>query len=211
MSPSQRYSKLAPNRRQALLAAATREFALRGYEGASLAAIAQAAGFTKGSLYYYFADKADLFAEVLGEAIAGAGLGLDPASLTREGFWSALERFSQSFLDEVERRPEILGLGRAYYGLSAADREAPAISAQWGRLRRWMVDVATRGQALGVVRRDLPVALVAEVCLGIGAAVDAWTVSHLDAFPPEALATLNAKVIEMFRLVSLPPGAQEEP
>lgn len=211
MSPTQRYSKLAPDRRQSLLAAATREFGLRGYEGASLAAIAEAAGFTKGSLYYYFADKADLFAEVLAEAIAGAGPSLDPVTLAADGFWSALERFSESFLAAAERRPEILALGRAYYGLSAADREAPAIAAQWGRLRRWLVDVATRGQAVGVVRRDLPAELVAEICLAIGAAIDTWTVTHLDAFTPEELAALNAKVIEMFRRVTLPVGAEEKP
>lgn len=183
---------------------------MRGYDGASLLAISEAAGISKGSLYYYFADKADLFAEVLAGTVAGAGPILDPATLTGDGFWGELERFSETFFAEVERHPELLGLARAYYGLSAADREAPAIAAQWDRVRHWLVDVATRGQALGVVRRDLPVDLIAEVCLAIGAAVDTWTVSHLDALPPEALATLNSKLIEMFRLVSLPPGAEEK-
>lgn len=183
---------------------------MRGYDGASLAAISEGAGFSKGSLYYYFADKADLFAEVLAGTVQGSGLVLDPAALTREGFWGELQRFSESFFAEVERRPELLGVARAYYGLSAADREAPAIAAQWGRLRRWLVNVVTRGQALGVVRRDLPVELTAEICLAIGGAVDAWTVTHLDALPPEELVTLNAKVFEMFRLVTLPPGAEEK-
>jgi AcrR family transcriptional regulator len=47
------------------LAAAGRVFRELGYAGASLDAIAEAAGFSKGAVYSHFASKADLFLSLL--------------------------------------------------------------------------------------------------------------------------------------------------
>jgi AcrR family transcriptional regulator len=61
---------LTPERRRELtrrhlLDAAAAEFALKGFHGASLDAVAKAAGFTKGAVYSNFENKADLFLAVL--------------------------------------------------------------------------------------------------------------------------------------------------
>ena len=58
--------KLTPARRReltraALLDAAASVFAQRGFEGASLDEIAEAAGFTRGAIYKNFDGKEDLF------------------------------------------------------------------------------------------------------------------------------------------------------
>lgn len=47
--------------RAALIASARHVFATRGFEGASLDEIADAAGYTRGAIYRHFADKEDLF------------------------------------------------------------------------------------------------------------------------------------------------------
>jgi AcrR family transcriptional regulator len=44
----------------AVLAAAGRVFAERGYEGATMADVARAAGFSKAGVYHYFSSKEDL-------------------------------------------------------------------------------------------------------------------------------------------------------
>src|SRR4051794_36021680 len=54
----------AVDRRVLVLDAAAAEFAARGYAGASLRAIAAAAGVTTPVLYDHFASKAELYAEV---------------------------------------------------------------------------------------------------------------------------------------------------
>jgi AcrR family transcriptional regulator len=53
--------------REQLLTAASRVFARRGYHGASISEIAAEAGFSKGALYWNFANKEDLFFALLDE------------------------------------------------------------------------------------------------------------------------------------------------
>ena len=51
--------------REEVLAAAARVFAKRGFHATSLDAIAEEAGFSRGAVYYNFADKEELFLELL--------------------------------------------------------------------------------------------------------------------------------------------------
>jgi AcrR family transcriptional regulator len=96
--------------RAALIGAAYRLFAERGYAAVSADEIVQAAGVTRGALYHHFEDKRDLFravfeelersfTEELASAVEASG---DPAS----GLTVGLARF----LDMCER-PEVLRLG----------------------------------------------------------------------------------------------------
>ena len=57
--------KRADVSRQQILAVAATLFCARGYAGTSLRDIAAAAGMKAGSLYYHFASKEELTAEVL--------------------------------------------------------------------------------------------------------------------------------------------------
>jgi AcrR family transcriptional regulator len=66
---------LTPDRRRELtrrhlLDAAAAEFARQGFHGASLDAVAAAAGFTKGAVYSNFSSKADLFLAVIDDRMA---------------------------------------------------------------------------------------------------------------------------------------------
>src|SRR6476619_3294535 len=63
-----RAEQVARNRAD-LLAAAGQVFRELGYSGASLDAIADAAGFSKGAVYSHFTSKADLFLSLLEDRI----------------------------------------------------------------------------------------------------------------------------------------------
>src|SRR6187551_2232822 len=54
--------------RQKILDAALKQFAHRGYSGASVQAIVDSARVTKPTLYYYFANKAALYEALVGSA-----------------------------------------------------------------------------------------------------------------------------------------------
>lgn len=67
---------LKPELRARLLAAAEQAFAEAGYQGATMAQIADRAGVSTGNVYRYFANKDALFYEVLSPAFADGFLRL---------------------------------------------------------------------------------------------------------------------------------------
>lgn len=59
--PTTTWDRLPDAKRSAVLEAAEAEFARHGYGGASMNVISRDAGVSKGSLFQYFTDKADLY------------------------------------------------------------------------------------------------------------------------------------------------------
>jgi AcrR family transcriptional regulator len=173
--PRPRFRKTDPARQAAILAAAAKEFAQVGYEGASLNRILAAAGLSKGAFYYYFDDKADLACTVLLWAYRDIFAMFDRADLPdrARAFWAAIHRLTHDSLERLERVPysnQLMSrLGHAYVNdpqLAARMRKvvARATSAQ--------VAIWKRGQALGAVRADLS----PETLIGIGQGIkDALT------------------------------------
>lgn len=164
--PRPRFQKLNPARQRALLDAAAQELATKGYEGASMNAILEAAGFSKGSFYYYFDDKADLVAEVLLEAYAPVLAVIEePTPTTVAEFWDEVHRLQRRSLDVMEASPRTFQLitrtGTALLTEPAlAQRLLPMITEAREKVRAvWL-----QGQQLGAVRDDLTVdALMAMV------------------------------------------------
>src|ERR687893_1318670 len=64
-TPPQRKRLSAEDRRAAILDAALETFARRGYNGASIDEIAQAAGISKALIYEHFPSKKDLHVSLL--------------------------------------------------------------------------------------------------------------------------------------------------
>src|SRR6266496_6522087 len=65
MATRLRRVEMVERNREAVLAAARRVFIDKGYAGATLEAIAEEAGFSKGVMYSQFQSKADLFLTLL--------------------------------------------------------------------------------------------------------------------------------------------------
>jgi AcrR family transcriptional regulator len=79
---ARRRSPRGENRRAAILAAATDEFAIHGYHGASIAAVAEKAGITQSGLLHHFPSKEALLDAVVqrrfaedAEMVDGLGVG----------------------------------------------------------------------------------------------------------------------------------------
>src|SRR5258708_19713868 len=65
MATRLRRAQMVERNREAVLSAARRVFINKGYAGATLEAIAEEAGFSKGVMYSQFESKADRFLTVL--------------------------------------------------------------------------------------------------------------------------------------------------
>jgi TetR/AcrR family transcriptional regulator len=93
--------------KDAILAAARREFAARGFAGARVENIARAAGCNKAMLFYYFSSKEKLYravlAKALGEIFAELS-GVVHAELTPESF---LEKFPEIYIRFLARNPDL--------------------------------------------------------------------------------------------------------
>jgi AcrR family transcriptional regulator len=162
-----RFHRLARARQDTILQAAAKEFAQVGYEGASVNRILHAARLSKGAFYYYFDDKADLACTVLLWAYRDIFAMFDRAGVPRDGrtFWDAIHRLTHDSLELLGRVPyasQLMSrLGHAYVSDPAlADRMRLVASNATGA----QVAIWKRGQALGVVRKDLS----AETLIGIG-------------------------------------------
>ena len=68
--PSPRWQRRSEDRPAEICAAALEVFAERGFAAAKLDDIARRAGVSKGTLYLYFEDKADLFRAVIRDTVA---------------------------------------------------------------------------------------------------------------------------------------------
>lgn len=96
--------------RAGILAAATDEFAERGFEGARLDAIAQRTSTTRAMIYYYFGDREALYLAVLEQAyraVREAERALDISALAPE---AALRRLVEFTFDYMQQHPRFVAL-----------------------------------------------------------------------------------------------------
>ncbi len=91
-----------PIERSRLLSLAAEAFAARGYAGASMSHIAEAAGLRKASLFHHFSSKEQLYLEVLGEIVADLAQVVSEAGALPESF--------------LERLDQMGGLAVTYFG-----------------------------------------------------------------------------------------------
>src|SRR5262245_10319307 len=91
--------------RERLFAAATREFAARGFAGASVDRIAAAARLNKAMIYYHFKSKAELYRDILREMFAAVGARVAAVAGSSASPEDKLRAFVDAFATEAEARP----------------------------------------------------------------------------------------------------------
>ncbi len=193
-----RFGRLPPEKQEAILAAAAHEFAERGYEAASLNRIIERAGSSKGSLYYYFDDKADLLRTVVERALAQTLAEIEYPKLeelTAASYWERLRAAVLATLPQMDEDSWHMRIMRGFYRLSeeAAAREALAEVVEANRaLTRAFLE---RGRELGVIRTDLPTDLLIEIYMGADEAGDRWLLRHWSTLgESEKLALFEARM-----------------
>jgi AcrR family transcriptional regulator len=107
----------------ALIEAARALFVSKGYGDTSTPEIALAAGITRGALYHHFADKRDLFRQVLAREAMAVAADIEAATPERLGPREALLQGSEAYLDAmtVPGRTRLLLIdGPAVLGMAEA-------------------------------------------------------------------------------------------
>jgi AcrR family transcriptional regulator len=161
--------------RDQLLAAAARVFAERGFHATSLEAIGEDAGFSRGAVYYNFADKEELFLELLDRRCAERAQDLREAFAGTDGDVAATSRQAQSAaqqaLDAMTGDPEWRALYLEFLAHAARDaafrrRFARRTDEMRGALEEIVVERAGPvADVLGMTPQQLAVVVDA---LGVG-------------------------------------------
>jgi TetR/AcrR family transcriptional regulator len=88
-----------------LLDAAAREFAARGFAGASVDRIAAAARLNKAMIYYHFTSKAGLYRDILRDMFAAVGARVAAVAGSSASPEEKVRQFVEAFATEAEARP----------------------------------------------------------------------------------------------------------
>jgi len=201
--PRPRFAKLPASKRHRILEAAALEFAELGYSGASLNRIIDAAGISKGATYYYFDDKADLFAAVVQHGCQAfePDEPRDLATLERDTFWPTLRSLYDGMLEQARRQPWLVAVGKLIYGRPPSEELSAMMADEFGRVRELLADLIGRGQSLGVVRADVPAELLVTVLMAVLEAADRWVVEHPQTLEAGASDPIGALFGMLRRLV----------
>ena len=200
-------TKMKPERRSALFAAATREFTEHGFEQASLNRIISGVGMSKSSFYHYFANKTELFEQILHQTLAPfAALlqGFSPESLSRDDFWPAILRTAQSSSALFAGHPEVFAVGRMFH------RNLPEPNGICAGMMDVPMALVTRllehGKVIGTIRNDLPTSLLLESAIALGMAVDRWAIEHIETYTKAEFDGFHKQIIDMFIRMLAPEG-----
>ncbi len=201
-----RFAKLPPEQQQAIVRAARDEFAGRGFHEASLNRVIEAAGISKGSMYYYFDGKEDLYVYIvqtdLEQLFARLGPFPVPDAGDADAFWSTLEVYYLRLMAALTATPHLAALIRGLLAGTATPVIAQAQSDLTEAVLPWLQQALAHGQRVGAVRTDLPSDLLITVVMGMGQAMDIWLMTR----QPDAddLPRMISVLMEMMRRVARP-------
>jgi len=196
---------MKPERRETLFAAATHEFTELGFEQASLNRIIGEVGMSKSSFYHYFANKTELFQQILAQTLAPLAVianAFQPETLTKDTFWPAILSAFEASGELFVSQPEIFNVGRMFHrnlnepsGICTDMMAAPLALAS---------RLLEHGKVIGTIRNDLPTSLLIEAAMGMGMAIDRWAIEHIETYSKPEFNAFNAKAMGMFIKILAP-------
>jgi AcrR family transcriptional regulator len=189
--------------RELVLAAAARVFAKRGFHATSLDAIAEEAGYSRGAVYYNFADKEELFLELLDRRCAKRAQDLrrvfadtpedDVAATSRQAQLAA-----QNALDAMTGDPEWRAL---YFEFLAHAARDPAFRRRFARrsqeMRGALEDVVVERTETVIDALGIEPAQLAVVIDALGTGLWAHHLLHGPrAVPPDLFSKALALIVD---------------
>ena len=176
---------LDPERETRLIAAAANAFTDVGYELASLNHIIAKAGMSKSSYYHYFPDKQRLHDHVvltLRERFT-AGLRLpDLERLDAESYRGAITEVFATLAGTMTADAQTRLLVRMFIHPLAARGPSGQLTVLRADVAAWVDRAVAVGRRVGVLRQDIPSALITDLALGILAVLATWVPDHPTAY-----------------------------
>jgi len=176
--------------RAAILAAASRQFARRGYNRASLRAIAADAGVDQKLIAYFFGSKQQLF-------IAAVGLPLNPAEVLPEilaGDSATLGERLEALLVEVLSRPALHERLTGVIRAAASEPEVARMMREFLNKEVFIPVARTLGNEDAAFRLNL----IGTQIVGLMMARYVIEIEPLASLPPERVAAAVAPTLQRY-------------
>ena len=173
--PNVRSRKLNQGKWDRITHAALKEFTCYGYKDASFNRIIRQSGLSKGTMYYYFDSKEDLYRTVI-DSILEKLPPLKPSNHTAEkpdDFWLECSTYVEWLFESYKSHRYVAQLIRNVLSDPVGCKNSP-LSTVVSSIHAWLEDLLVNGQICGAVRRDLPLELLIDLSWGIWRIVGIW-------------------------------------
>ncbi len=202
--PTKRFDNIDPSRKKKILDAARSEFIRSGYEGTSLNDIIREAEISKGSLYYYFEDKVDLYITVLKQVMGEIEqrLGGFTSDEFSDDFWADIENYIKKTIQFSLENPDVIRLARGLKVVLATDPTNEFLKEFSDSGKAFTADIIKHGQDMGEVRSDIPFEMLTAIIYNLGETMDYWVFDHWETFTQEELKKIHIIYTDMFRRIA---------
>jgi len=156
---------------------------------------------SKSSFYHYFANKTELFQQILEQSLAPFAellTAVDLDDLTAESFWPSFMGAGQDAAGTFMENPQIILLGRMFWKSRENIKEQGLTSDFLKIVQEYISAFLKRGQELGVVRDDLPVPFLINSVMGLGMSMDQWVLENFHTIPQDEFESFNHQAMDMF-------------
>ncbi|CAN5726921.1 hypothetical protein BH09MYX1_BH09MYX1_28820 [soil metagenome] len=185
------------NRRDHILAAATRLFAERGYEGASMSDLAERVGLRKASLFHHLASKDKLREAVLERLVAGVGAAIAVAASAEGSFEVRLDTLTAALVRVLATHPYAARV-ILREGMEWTSVETGAIPVAVQSVLGAAVEFVAAGQREGAFRSGDPAHMIVSLIgLHFMPFVIGGVVERLGGIQPFAESYVEARVAAM--------------
>lgn len=201
--PLARYESIDESLKKRILDVSKQEFSTHGYEQASYNKIIQNIGISKGSMYYYFENKEDLFITCfIDETRLSQNLSLrsEVAAFSqiedKERYWSSLEElFAKRWVNSL-RHPLLMSLVRQLTSLGMDHPIVCKLSAEIEGLSEYgeLMKILGHGKLVEAIRDDVPL----KVLIRMSEEHKVWLLQELQNGSLDESQVVE-KFFEMFR------------
>ena len=161
--PLTRYESIDESLKTRILDVSKEEFGAHGYEGASYNKIIQKIGISKGSMYYYFENKEDLFLTCfLDEARLAGMLSFEMNKLSEvvdhDVYWDSIKMISSQQWNDVLHHPLFMSLMRQLVSLGSDHPIFRKLNAECEGLSEYgeLMSLLEHGVQIVAIRDDVP-------------------------------------------------------
>ena len=158
-------------RREEILSAAEKLFDANGYAATTMDAVAAEAGVSKGSIYNYFKNKQDLFAQVVAAAMAGDEVQIDQTLSSPVSATAKLNQLLDNWWERLEHYRRIGRLMLEFWATAARQDQEEELSSwfeqQYIYWREKIAPLIAQGIASGEFDRSFPPEVAASLIMAM--------------------------------------------